>query len=117
MLKQCTNSACRRSFPVRIPGAACPWCGRKYPRLTPSAPRVGTSLLLRGWGSGKINCIKAVRQLTGLGLAESKALVEKTPSGPVTVKICCPEFTDSARELFRSAGADFRFTGRRKKRR
>ena len=115
MLKQCTNSACRRSFSVKAPGAVCPWCGKKYPRLNPSTPCIGKNLLLLNWGASKIKSIKAVRLLMGRGIAEAKELVEKTQSGPVTVEIRCPEFMYSACELFRSAEADFCFTGRRNK--
>ena len=35
--------------------------------------------MLMSWGENKINVIKAVRELTGLGLAEAKALVEGAP--------------------------------------
>ena len=37
------------------------------------------SLVLTSTGTNKISVIKLVRELTGLGLAESKGLVEHTP--------------------------------------
>lgn len=37
-------------------------------------------VILTNAGSGKINVIKAVRELTGLGLKEAKALVDGTPA-------------------------------------
>lgn len=43
--------------------------------------------------AGKIKVIKAVREITGAGLAEAKDIVEKTPS---TIKVGIPE-TDSQR--------------------
>ena len=35
--------------------------------------------MLTSFGENKINVIKAVREITGLGLAEAKALVEGAP--------------------------------------
>lgn len=37
-------------------------------------------VILTSAGSGKINVIKAVREITGLGLKEAKALVDGTPA-------------------------------------
>ena len=37
------------------------------------------NVMLTAFGENKINVIKAVRELTGLGLAEAKALVEGVP--------------------------------------
>ena len=37
------------------------------------------NVMLMSFGENKINVIKAVRELTGLGLAEAKALVEGAP--------------------------------------
>lgn len=37
-------------------------------------------VILTNAGAGKINVIKAVRELTGLGLKEAKALVDGTPA-------------------------------------
>ncbi|MEP7085383.1 MAG: 50S ribosomal protein L7/L12 [Betaproteobacteria bacterium] len=37
------------------------------------------NVMLMSWGENKINVIKAVREITGLGLAEAKALVEGAP--------------------------------------
>ena len=37
------------------------------------------NVVLKAFGEQKINVIKAVREATGLGLAESKALVESAP--------------------------------------
>ena len=38
------------------------------------------TVVLKDFGANKINVIKAVREITGLGLSEAKALVEGTPS-------------------------------------
>ena len=37
------------------------------------------NVMLMSWGENKINVIKAVREITGLGLAEAKGLVEGAP--------------------------------------
>ena len=37
-------------------------------------------VVLTNAGANKIPCIKVVREITGLGLGEAKALVEKTPA-------------------------------------
>ena len=37
-------------------------------------------VVLKDAGPNKIPCIKVVREITGLGLGEAKALVEKTPA-------------------------------------
>ncbi len=37
------------------------------------------TVMLTGFGDAKINVIKAVRSITGLGLKEAKALVEEAP--------------------------------------
>lgn len=51
-------------------------------------------VMLQGFGDKKINVIKVVRELTGLGLKEAKDLVE---SAPVAVKEGLPK--DAAEEI------------------
>ena len=59
--------------PVAVAAAA--------PAAAASAAEEKTSfdLILADAGANKINVIKAVKEITGLGLAESKALVEGAP--------------------------------------
>ena len=60
-------------------------------------------VVLKEAGANKIAVIKVVREVTGLGLAESKALVEGAPK---TVKEALPK--DAANEMvekFKAAGA------------
>jgi large subunit ribosomal protein L7/L12 len=45
-----------------------------------SAPGPGCSVVLTHTGDRKIDVIKTICQLTGLGLAEVKALVDRVPS-------------------------------------
>ncbi|MCK4812565.1 MAG: 50S ribosomal protein L7/L12 [Candidatus Marinimicrobia bacterium] len=52
------------------------------------------NVMLQSYGERKINVIKVVRELTGLGLKEAKDLVE---SAPVAVKEALPK--DSAEEI------------------
>ena len=61
------------------------------------------SVLLKDVGANKINVIKAVRELTGLGLKESKDLVE---SAPTAVKEgVTKEETAAVKEKLEAAGA------------
>ena len=54
-------------------------------------------------GSSKINVIKAVREITGLGLKEAK---EKVDSAPQTIKEAAPEAeSNEIKEKLEAAGA------------
>jgi ribosomal protein L7/L12 len=63
--------------------AAAPWRSRR--RLRPAAARGGAvekdefNVVLTGGGEKKIQVIKVVRELTGLGLKEAKDLVDGAP--------------------------------------
>lgn len=60
-------------------------------------------VILKEVGANKINVIKAVREITGLGLAESKAMVE-TPDAKIKEKVA----KDAANEIvekLKAAGA------------
>src|SRR3954452_5452739 len=61
------------------------------------------TVTLKDFGANKINVIKVVRELTGLGLKEAKDLVEAAPKA---VKESVPkEEADSAAGKLREAGA------------
>ena len=61
------------------------------------------NVVLKDFGSAKINVIKAVRSVTTLGLKEAKELVE---SAPVNVKEGVPkEEADEAQKALADAGA------------
>ena len=60
-------------------------------------------VVLASAGSSKINVIKAVRELTGLGLKEAKALVDGAPS-PVKEKVSKAD-ADAAKAKLEEAGA------------
>jgi large subunit ribosomal protein L7/L12 len=61
------------------------------------------NVILKEFGANKINVIKAVRELTGLGLKESKDLVEAAPK-PVKEKVTKDE-ANAAKEKLVAAGA------------
>ena len=61
-------------------------------------------LVLKNVGANKIAVIKVVREITGLGLKEAKALVD---SAPATVKEAMPKAdAEAAGEKFKEAGAE-----------
>ena len=61
------------------------------------------NVILTDFGAKKINVIKAVRQLTALGLKEAKDLVESAPA-PVQEGVS-KESADDAKKLLEEAGA------------
>lgn len=68
-----------------------------------AAEKTEFTLVLAAAGEKKINVIKEIRTITGLGLAEAKALVE---SAPVTVKENMnKEDVTKAEGLLKAAGA------------
>lgn len=60
-------------------------------------------VVLQDFGAKKINVIKAVRQLTALGLKEAKDLVESAPT-PVQEGVS-KEAAEEAKKLLEEAGA------------
>lgn len=61
-------------------------------------------VILKNAGQAKIAVIKVVRELTGLGLKEAKALVDEAPK-PIKEKISKDDAEDAAKVL-REAGAE-----------
>ena len=60
-------------------------------------------VVLKSAGSSKINVIKAVREITGLGLKEAKAIVD---GAPATVKEAMPTAdAEALKEALTAAGA------------
>jgi large subunit ribosomal protein L7/L12 len=69
-----------------------------------AAPEKATAtVILKSAGDQKINVIKAVREITGLGLAESKALVDGAPKA-VKENIAKAD-ADEAKTKLEAAGA------------
>ena len=60
-------------------------------------------IILSGAGDKKVNVIKAVRSITGLGLKEAKELVDSAPS---TIKEAAPKAeAEEAKKALEEAGA------------
>ena len=68
-----------------------------------AAEQTEFDVILAEIGAEKIKVIKAVREITGLGLAEAKALVDSAPK-PVKEKVS-KEDADAAKEKLEAAGA------------
>ncbi|MBR2984633.1 MAG: 50S ribosomal protein L7/L12 [Clostridia bacterium] len=62
------------------------------------------TVILKGIGANKIAVIKAVRELTSLGLAEAKALVDGAPKA--VKENVDKETADKAAEALKAAGAE-----------
>lgn len=70
---------------------------------TAAEEKTAYTIVLASAGDQKINVIKAVREITGLGLAESKALVDGVPK---TIKENVPKAeADEAKKILEEAGA------------
>ena len=69
-----------------------------------AAAQTEFDVILKSAGSSKIGVIKAVREITGLGLKEAKALVDGAPK-PVKEQVS-KEDADSMKEKLEAAGAE-----------
>jgi len=86
------------------PAAAAPAAGA--PAAAPAAPaeeKTEFTVILKEIGPNKINVIKAVRELTNLGLKEAKDLVEAAPK-PVKEGVSKAE-AEAAKKKLEEAGA------------
>ena len=78
------------------------WLPLSKPLLAALPRRLGL-VILTGFGTAKVGVIKAVREITGLGLGEAKALVD---GAPATVKeAMAKEAANEAVEKLKAAGA------------
>ncbi len=68
------------------------------------AEKTEFDVILKNAGQAKLAVIKVVRELTGLGLKEAKALVDEAPK-PVKEKVSKEDAEDAAKVL-REAGAE-----------
>ena len=69
----------------------------------PAEEQTEFTVMLTDFGANKINVIKAVRELTSLGLKEAKDLVESAPK-PIKESVAKEE-ADAAAAKLREAGA------------
>jgi large subunit ribosomal protein L7/L12 len=79
---------------VAAPAAAAPAAAEEQTEFT---------VLLASFGENKVNVIKAVRELTGLGLKEAKDLVDGAPK-PVKEGVSKAD-ADAAKKKLEEAGA------------
>ena len=83
--------------------AAAPAAGGGAAAAAPVEEKTEFDVVLKAAGDKKINVIKAVREVTSLGLKEAKDLVE---SAPATVKeAVSKEEAESIKKKFEEAGA------------
>jgi large subunit ribosomal protein L7/L12 len=98
--------ALEERFGVSAAVAMAPAAAGPAAAAAPAAPaeeQTEFTVTLKDFGANKINVIKAVRELTGLGLKEAKDLVEAAPK-PVKEGVNKEE-ADSAAAKLREAGA------------
>ena len=81
---------------------AAPAAGGDVP--TAAEEQTEFTVMLKGAGAAKIAVIKAVREITGLGLSEAKGLVDSAPKA--IKENVSKEEADSAANKLKEAGAD-----------
>jgi large subunit ribosomal protein L7/L12 len=91
-------SAAAASVAVAAPGA-----GGGGATAAPAEEKTEFSVVLTGVGANKINVIKAVREVTSLGLKEAKDLVDSAPK-PIKEGVNKDE-AETIRKKFVDAGA------------
>ncbi len=92
-------SAAAASVAVAAPGAG----GGGAAAAAPAEEKTEFTVILTGVGANKINVIKAVREVTSLGLKEAKDLVDGAPK-PIKEGINKDE-AEAIRKKFTDAGA------------
>jgi len=90
-------SAAAAAMPVAVAGAGAA-------AAAPVEEQTEFSVILKEVGDKKINVIKAVREVTSLGLKEAKDLVEAAP-GAVVKEGVNKEEADAVKKKFADAGA------------
>ncbi len=91
-----------------VMAAAVPAAAGAAPAAAPVEEKAEFNVILKEIGANKINVIKAVRELTSLGLKESKDLVEGAPK-PVKEKVNKDEAA-AAKKRLEEAGATVEIT-------
>ena len=92
-----------------VTAAVMPSAMASGPAVTTTAPveeQTEFTVILKDFGANKVNVIKAVRELTTLGLKEAKDLVELAPAAPPAVKEAIPKTeAEAAKAKLEAAGA------------
>ena len=99
-LEEVLGVSAAAAAPVVMAGAA---AGAPAAGTAPAEEKTEFSVVLTAIGANKINVIKAVREVTSLGLKEAKDLVEGAPK-PVKEGISKDE-AEAIRKKFAEAGA------------
>jgi large subunit ribosomal protein L7/L12 len=89
-----------KAAPVAVAGAAAPAAAA----AAPAEEKTEFTVVLKGGGANKINVIKVVREVTGLGLKDAKDLVDGAPKD-VKAGVPKAEADDIAKKL-KDAGAE-----------
>ncbi|WP_448516607.1 50S ribosomal protein L7/L12 [Pseudothermotoga sp.] len=93
--------------PVAVAAVAAPAAGAAPAAQAAAEEKTEFDVVLKSHGANKINVIKVVREITGLGLKEAKDLVEKAGSPDAIVKSGVPK--NEAQEIkkkLEEAGAE-----------
>jgi large subunit ribosomal protein L7/L12 len=101
-----TEFGVKAAAPVAV--AATPAAGGAAPTAAPAEEKTEFTVTLKEVGPNKINVIKAVRELTSLGLKEAKDLVEAAPK-PVKEN-ASKEEAQAAKAKLEAAGAKVELT-------
>ena len=96
-------SAMEQKFGVSAAAAVAAAPVAAAPAAAPVEEKTEFDVILTGFGDKKVNVIKVVRALTGLGLKEAKDLVEGVPA-PIKEAISKAEADDVKKQL-EEAGA------------
>jgi len=92
----------KAAAPVAVAAAAAP--GAAAAEAAPAEEKTEFDVILTGFGDKKIQVIKVVRELTGLGLKEAKDLVEGFPK-PVKEAVSKDEAATIKKKLVDAGGA------------
>lgn len=95
--------AMEEKFNVSAAAMAMPVAAAAAPAAAAAEEKTEFNVVMTGFGDNKVNVIKAIRTITGLGLKEAKDLVEGVPS---TVKEGVSKAdADSMKKQLEEAGA------------
>ncbi|MGF1476720.1 MAG: 50S ribosomal protein L7/L12 [Geminicoccaceae bacterium] len=101
MLEDKWGVSAAAAAPVAV--AAMPGAGGAAADAAPAEEKTEFDVILAGFGDKKINVIKEVRAITGLGLKEAKEVVEGAPK-PIKEGVAKEE-ADKIKEQLEGAGA------------
>jgi large subunit ribosomal protein L7/L12 len=93
--------------PVAVAAVAAPAAGATPTAQAAAEEKTEFDVVLKSHGANKINVIKVVREITGLGLKEAKDLVEKAGNPDAIVKSGVPKNeAEEIKKKLEEAGAE-----------